>query len=35
VDPERKGVAVIVDLDRVEGVLRIGPDGREFVRLAR
>jgi hypothetical protein len=34
-DPERKGVAVIVDLDRVEGVLRIGPDGREFVRLAR
>ncbi len=34
-DPERKGVAVIVDLDRVEGVLRIGPDGRQFVRLAR
>jgi len=33
-DPERKGVAVIVDLDRVEGVL-IGPNGREFVRLAR
>jgi len=34
-DPERKGVAVIVDLDRVEGVLRVGPAGREFVRLAR
>jgi hypothetical protein len=34
-DPERKGVAVIVDLDRVEGVLRVGPEGREFVRLAR
>jgi hypothetical protein len=33
-DPERKGVAVIVDLDRVEGV-RIGPEGREFIRLAR
>ena len=33
-DPERKGVAVIVDLDRVEGV-KIGPDGREFIRLAR
>lgn len=34
-DPERKGVAVIVDLDRVEGVLRFGPNGPEFVRLAR
>jgi hypothetical protein len=34
-DTERKGVAVIVDLDRVEGVLRFGPDGPEFVRLAR
>jgi hypothetical protein len=34
-DPERKGVAVIVDLDRVEGVLKIGPGGPEFVRLAR
>ena len=34
-DPERKGAAVIVDLDRVEGVLRFGPDGPEFVRLAR
>jgi Pyridoxamine 5'-phosphate oxidase len=34
-DPERKGVAVIVDLDRVEGVLRVGPEGREVVRLER
>jgi hypothetical protein len=34
-DPELKGVAVIVDLDLVEGVLRVGPNGREFVRLAR
>jgi hypothetical protein len=34
-DPERRGVAVIVDLDRVEGVLLGGPEGRVFVRLAR
>jgi hypothetical protein len=34
-DPERKGAAVIIDLDRVEGVLTIGPNGPEFVRLAR
>jgi hypothetical protein len=34
-DPERKGAAVIVDLDRVEGVLKFGPGGPEFVRLAR
>jgi hypothetical protein len=34
-DPERKGAAVIVDLDRVEGVLKFGPDGPEFVRLRR
>jgi hypothetical protein len=34
-DPERKGLAVIIDLDRVEGVLKIGPGGAEFVRLAR
>jgi len=34
-DPERKGSAVIVELDRVEGVLKFGPDGPEFVRLAR
>ena len=35
-DPERKGVGVIVDLDRVEGFLGMGPDGKpRFVRLAR
>ncbi len=34
-DPERKGVAVIVDLDAVQGVLKFGPDGPVFVRLAR
>ena len=34
-DPERKGAAVIVDLDRVEGVLKFGPNGPEFVRLSR
>jgi hypothetical protein len=34
-DPERKGAAVIVDLDRVEGVLKFGADGPVFVRLAR
>ena len=34
-DPERKGVAIIIDLDRVEGVLRRGPDGPVFCRLAR
>jgi hypothetical protein len=34
-DPERRGVAVIVELDRVEGVLKFGPDGPVFVRLAR
>jgi hypothetical protein len=34
-DPDRKGVAIIVDLDKVEGVLSVGPEGRVFVRLAR
>ena len=34
-DPERKGNAVIIDLDKVEGVLRLGPDGPVFARLAR
>jgi len=34
-DPERKGVAVIIDLERVEGVLKFGASGPEFVRLAR
>jgi pyridoxine/pyridoxamine 5'-phosphate oxidase len=35
-DPEKKGLGVIVDLDRVEGFLGMGPDGKpRFVRLAR
>ena len=32
-DPERKGAAIIVDLNRVEGVLKIGPEGPVFVKL--
>lgn len=35
-DAEKKGVGVIIDLDRVEGFLGLGPDGqRRFVRLQR
>ena len=35
-DPERKGVGVIVDLDRVEGFLGLADGGqRRFVRMAR
>lgn len=34
-DPERKGTAVVVDLESVQGVLRFGPDGPVFVKLAR
>ena len=34
-DPERKGGAIIVDLDKVEGVLRFGTDGPVFARLVR
>jgi hypothetical protein len=35
-DPEKKGVGVVVDLDRVEGFLGIAADGqRRFVRLHR
>ncbi|HEY4985450.1 MAG TPA: pyridoxamine 5'-phosphate oxidase family protein [Bradyrhizobium sp.] len=34
-DPERKGNAIIIDLDKVEGVLRFGAQGPEFVKLAR
>jgi hypothetical protein len=32
-DPDAQGAAVIVDLDRVEGVLRLGPDGPEYLKL--
>jgi hypothetical protein len=34
-DPERKGIAIIVDLDGVAGVLRFGEKGPEFVKLER
>ena len=34
-DPERKGIAVIVDLDAVEGILSFGPNGPNFVKLTR
>lgn len=34
-DPERKGRAVIVDLDEVKGVLGFGADGPIFCHLAR
>jgi len=32
-DPERKGIAVIIDLTKVDGVLRRGPDGPVVVKL--
>jgi hypothetical protein len=35
-DPERKGDGVIIDLDRVEGMLGLNAEGKpNFVRLAR
>ncbi len=34
-DPERKGLAIIIELDKVEGVLRFGAEGPVFVKLAR
>lgn len=35
-DPDRKGAGVLVDLDRIEGFLGMGPDGKpRFVRLSR
>ena len=34
-DPERKGNAIIIDLDKVEGILKFGAQGPEFVKLAR
>ncbi len=34
-DPGRKGNAVIIDLDKVEGILRFGTDGPVFAKLAR
>jgi hypothetical protein len=32
-DPERKDVAIVIDLAKVEGVLKFGPDGPVFVKL--
>ena len=32
-DPERKGVAIVIDLAKVGGVLKFGPDGPVFVKL--
>jgi hypothetical protein len=34
-DPNRKGVAVIVDLDRVEGLAGFGPDGPIRIKMER
>jgi Pyridoxamine 5'-phosphate oxidase len=34
-DPERKGNAIIIDLDKAEGILRFGADGPVFAKLAR
>ncbi|HXQ12182.1 MAG TPA: pyridoxamine 5'-phosphate oxidase family protein [Caulobacteraceae bacterium] len=35
-DPERKGDGVVIDLDRVEGMLGLGEDGRpKLLRLTR
>jgi hypothetical protein len=33
-DPERKVVAIIIDLTRIEGVLAVGPDGPVWCRMA-
>ena len=34
-DPERKGAAIIIDLEKVEGVLSFGPDDPVFCRMAK
>jgi len=33
-DPNKKGLAIIIDLTRIEGVLKIGPDGPIWCRMA-
>jgi len=33
-DPERKGIAIIIELTRIEGVLGFGPDGPIWCRMA-
>lgn len=34
-DPEQKGIAIIIDLDKVLGVVSIGPNGPVFAQLSR
>jgi len=34
-DPERKGIAIIIDINKVEGILKFTADGPVFVKLAR
>ena len=34
-DPDRKGLAVVIELDKVSGVVGFGADGPVFVGLAR
>jgi len=34
-DPERKGAAIVIDLDRVEGVLGFDANGPRFFKAAR
>jgi hypothetical protein len=34
-DPDKKGIAVIIDLDKVAGVLSFGKDGPVFANLER
>jgi hypothetical protein len=33
-DPNKRGLAVIIDLTRIEGVLGLGPDGPIWCRMA-
>lgn len=34
-DPQKKGVAIVIDLDKIEGVLRLSPQGPEFINMKR
>lgn len=33
-DPDRKGLAIVIDLTRIEGVLGLGPDGPIWCRMS-
>ena len=33
-DPDKKGLAIIIDLTRIEGVLALGPDGPVWCRMS-